>query len=456
MKEPAMKAGSICAVLAAVAFAASSSADVPEITSVTMSQDKRTRLVTVSYTVTNAPAVVTLDIETNCVDGAEVKWASIGGAHIQTFSPDSAVWQRVEEDGTYWIRWHADQDWPDRRVSGSGARAVVTAWATNNTPDYMAVDITVAGGGSVRWYPGADFVPGGVTNSATYRTGALLMRKIVARGVTWNMGSVGEAGRLAAKEVLHTVALSNNYYIGVFPVTQAQWALVETSRQRPSKFTYEGAWAMRPVEYVCYNEIRQNGGNSTGDNAAFNWPHEPNEDSFLGKLKRRTGIYFELPTEAEWEFACRAGNGEGHWGDGSDYMGASTCTNMPGRYTKNGGYVGGTAVPSYTCGKENGTAVCGTHSPNSWGLYDMHGNVWELCLDWYADDITKIGGAANIDQETPANALSTQSAGTARVRRGGSWSNEPQHARSAYRNMSGRGDRGDNVGFRVVCRAGLQ
>ncbi|MBQ6246930.1 MAG: formylglycine-generating enzyme family protein, partial [Kiritimatiellae bacterium] len=88
-------------------------------------------------------------------------------------------------------------------------------------------------------------------------------------------------------------------------------------------------------------------------------------------------------------------------------------------------------------------------------LYDMHGNVWEWCLDWYADDITAHGGKVNIDPATPANTLSGAS-GASRVIRGGRWNNVASYCRPAYRNCLTPTSRDSMYGFRVLCTAGLQ
>ena len=169
------------AALAATTSAALTAA-VPEISSVTMAQDVA-RLVTITYTLADAPAVVTVDVQTNNANGV---WTSIGGEAVWNAQGD--VWKKVET-GSHTITWRPDLSWPDHKIADGGARAVVTAWALDNTPDYMAVDITATGGADTQtYYPAADFVPGGVTN-ADYKTSVLLMRKIMAKDVTWTMGS---------------------------------------------------------------------------------------------------------------------------------------------------------------------------------------------------------------------------------------------------------------------------
>ena len=442
------------AALAAV-IAAMTQAAVPRVSNTQMTQAVN-RLVTITYELADGPAVITLDIETNVTGTAE--WVSIGGANIQQVTGD--VWKKVET-GSHTIQWRPDLSWPDHKIAAGGARAAITAWALDNTPDYMVVDISAAAQPDTQtYYPAADFVPGGVSNSL-YKTTTLLMRKIMAKDVEWTMGSTTlETKRNAAREDTHQVTLTNNYYIGVYEVTQAQWDLVQPSRLAPSYHNNAADRAMRPVEQVCYNEIR-NAANSTTENTAHDWPNDPNPSSFLGKLRTKTGIDdFDLPSEAQWEFAARAGNGDTKWGDGSGILNADKDENLDllGRYERDGGKVqNGTsyAYPEQSCGATNGTAIVGSYAPNAWGIYDMHGNVWEWCLDWYADDITAHGGKVNIDPATPANTLSGAS-GANRVIRGGSWNIAAGDCRPAYRSNRAPSNRYIYYGFRVACTAGLQ
>ena len=460
--SPSGKRHSCRFILAALAATASAAlpAAVPEISGVAMTQASD-RLVTITYTLADAPAVVTVDVQTNVTGDV---WASIGGEAVWNAAGD--VWKKVGDgltegnstSGT--ITWRPDHSWPDHKIADGGARAVVTAWALDNTPDYMAVDVSATGGaGTQTYYPAADFVPGGVTN-AEYKTSVLLMRKIMAKDVTWTMGSTTlETKRNATRETAHRVTLTNNYYIGVYQVTQAQWDLIQPSRLAPSYFNNAADRAMRPVEQVCYNEIR-NAANSTTADTAYDWPADPNPNSFLGKLRTKSGLDFDLPSEAQWEFAARAGNGDTKWGDGSGILNGDSDANLNllGRYERDGGKVqNGTsyANPAQSCGATNGTAIVGSYLPNAWGLYDMHGNVWEWCLDWYADDITAHGGKVNIDPATPANTLSGAS-GAYRVNRGGSWNYAAGYCRSAYRFNFTPTSRNGNNGFRVLCSAGLR
>ena len=425
----------LCA--AATASAILLASDTPEVSNVTMTQAAFGRQVTIIYELNNAPngAVVTLDVETNAPGGA---WASIGGEAVCNAQGD--VWKKVSQ-GSKTITWRPDLSWEGHKITlaNGGARAVVTAWALDNTPNYMVVDISATGGADKQtYYPGADFVPGGVANSL-YKTTTFLMRKIMAKDVTWTMGSVVESGRNATREKPHQVTLTNNYYIGVYEVTQTQWQQI--TGYNPSYFKTEQA--MRPLEQVDYRDIRQ--GKGTAQETAYAsggvYPDAPYGESFLGLLRTKTHIDFDLPSEAQWEFAARAGNGEGYWSDGSaiqisDDMDANL--GRLGRYKLNGG---GTS-PESNCGVANGTAIVGSYAQNAWGLYDVHGNVFELCLDFYADNITSLNGAVNTTQSDY------------RVIRGGSWSHNAGPCRSAFRTSFAQ--RFNTTGFRVACPVGQQ
>ena len=434
----------------AVATTAALSAAVPEISGVTMVQ-ANDRLVTITYTLADAPAVITLDVQTNVTGDV---WVSIGGEAVWNATGD--VWKQIET-GNRTITWRPDLSWPDHKIADGGARAVVTAWALDNTPDYMVVDVSSAAQpNSQTYYPAADFVPGGVSNSL-YKTTTLLMRKIMAKDVTWTMGSTKlETLNRLVREDTHQVKLENNYYIGVYEVTQSQWSQVATNSTISANFTSERF--MRPMEKVCYNEIR-NSANASA-NASYNWPNNPHPSSFLGLIRSKTGLDFDLPSESQWEFAARAGNGCGYWNDGSAILNVNLDANLDllGRYERNGGRVlNGTtyADPAADCDVTSGTAIVGSYAPNAWGLYDMHGNVLEWCLDWYEENISAYDGRVNIALSDPAKTLSG-TAGSARMPRGGCWSNGAGNCRPSCRFGFAANDRNKLIGFRVVCTAGLR
>ncbi|MBP5543304.1 MAG: formylglycine-generating enzyme family protein [Kiritimatiellae bacterium] len=452
--------------MSAAGAAISLFAAAPVVSNVSMTQNTK-GTATITYTLSEADAVVTLDIQTNATGGA---WTSIGGEAVSSALGD--VWKAVGT-GTHTIKWDGATNWGTRQIPVNGIRAVITAWALNNTPDYMVVDIADgAQPNSQRYYPSVDFLPGSapgqkgaITNNTAYRLTKLVMRKIMTKDIEWTMGSTAlETLRTDARENTHPVTLTNNYYIGVFEITQNQWAQIQPARTAPSYFSKPGECAMRPVDRVCYNEIRNNDGTSAADNTSYNWPHDPNPASFLGLLRTRTGIPFDLPSEAQWEFACRAGNGDTKWGDGSAMLNNNTDSNLAkiARYYQNGGSaVSYNDANGATHGPEVGTAYAGTYRPNSWGLYDMSGNIPEWCLDYYEENIAGHGGMVNINPEDGTQTRSGNSPiqdstyGPYRVVRGGGFGAWAYANRPAFRNNKGQRLRYD-IGLRVVCPVELQ
>ena len=209
--------------------------------------------------------------------------------------------------------------------------------------------------------------------------------KLVLRYVepgTFNMGDLQHENY----DVANGVEISRGFYIGVFEVTQRQWELV--MGDRPSSFTNENCYAARPVEGVEYEHIR-------GDDAGQNWPlnDEVDDGSFLGRLREKTGLRFDLPTEAQWEYACRAGTST-DFNNGTDYdfdMMWWTTDNdeifaVVGRDARGSAtLIGEQYTTEWDADLASGTAKVGKYVPNAWGLYDMHGNVSEWCRDYYGE-----------------------------------------------------------------------
>ena len=427
------------AVAGTVLAALPARAAVPEVSNVAMSQNDLSKRVKITYDLTDA-AVVTVDIQTNATVGGTTVWTTIGGPAVSAATGD--VWKRVES-GSHTIRWQPDLAWPGHRIENGGVRAVVTAWALDNTPDYMVVDITEGAKlNSQKYYPSADSLPGGLLGNADYRLSKLVLRKVMSKDVEWTMGSTDvETERESWREATHLVQLTNNYYIGVFPITQSQFSLLGKNLAS-AHFTQAGA--MRPMDSVCYNILRQadSGNQVESDVRSYSWPHAPNPRSFLGKLRERTGLDFDLPSEAQWEFAARAGHGSGSWGDGSPILNTDSDGNLA-------------RLGCYARTDDQGTTVVGTFAPNDWGLYDMQGNVWEWCLDWSKDDISAHCGATNVDPNDGSKLLSGE-AGEKRVARGGCWGDRAQYSRPAYRLALDPWGTWRTYGVRVVCTAGLK
>lgn len=412
---------SSCFVVAAAFSASAAFGAVPEVSSVAMSQDS-SRLVTITYTLANAPAVVTLDILTNGV--------SIGGANIDCLSGD--VNRIVTGNGTHTIMWRPDLSWPDHKISESVCQAAVTAWAMDCPPDYAVIDLVEKTDCRWRFYPAVEFLPGGILGNTAYRTSKLVMRKIHAKNVSWTMGAI-------ANNTAHAVTLADDYYIGVFELTQAQWACLPVDTGRPPFFDVEGS--MRPMETAVLYWI----GLGARSKAYFP-PNPAHPDCYAGKLTTRAGnvSVFGVPTEAQWEFACRAGHGEGYYGNGI----AETESNMKlvARCASNSG-----SSPQKTDGPDRGTAICGTYQPNDWGLYDMIGNVSEFCIDYWQDDITDNhdGIPAFIEKDAAGNT------NIKHVRRGGSYWNGFDLCNCWSRESGDDNYGAKSNGYRLSCSAKL-
>ena len=414
--------------LLSAAFASTAALAVPEVSNVVFTQPPEGGKATISYSLQNGPAVITVDIRTNGVSIGEQNFANVSGD----------VNCKVSGDTTHQISWKPHKSWPGHTFSG-GVDAVVTAWSLDNPPDYMVVDLANENA-APRYYVSTNALPGGLFGNDVYRTSMLVMRKIAAADVPWTM---------CAGTVPHAVTLDADYYIGVFEFTQGQYYTL--FGDWPSViFTYEPDRAKRPIENYAYNSIRGWG---------FNWPTPPDESMPLGKLRKVTGIDFDLPTEAQWEYACRAGNRLGTWGDGSPYLGDTTDANLDrlGRYKWNGGFLqGGTVQPtSETPAAEGGTALVGSYAPNSWGLYDMHGNVAEWVLDGfsYPGVIKNFGGALNIDPTDGTKTLDGETF-SSRVVCGGCYWWDASAAKCESRSGENPTYTGNWVyGFRVACPA---
>ena len=455
-----MSTKQIFAAVAASTAITTFAATVPNISGVTMAQSTSSRLVTITYNV-DAEAVITLDIQTNYTENAETKWASIGGEAVWNAAGD--VWKKVAS-GDHTITWRPDLSWPDHKIEGASARAVVTAWSLDNTPDYMVVNLALdkTADGFLTFFPGEAYLPKSdyaqakaITGNPEYKTNKLVMRKILAQGVTWTFGSSAvetqrqdDSGN--HRETAKAVTLNDNYYIGVFEVTQRQWQsvtnrtaiTVRTSNFRANQCTGD----MRPLDTVSRYPVRN----------TQSYLDDPPAGTFLAILRDLTGLNFDLPWDAQWEFAARAGWGSGYWGDGTAIQNSSADTNLDrlGRYNPEGSG----NLPTDLTGTEDpatgGTANVGSYEPNDWGLYDMYGNVWEITLD---------SGSVITADGTPSTG------GSSLALRGGSWCSPASYCRPAMRWNGNSNLFGSNygfgntatqcqqaIGFRLACPVGIQ
>jgi formylglycine-generating enzyme required for sulfatase activity len=207
-----------------------------------------------------------------------------------------------------------------------------------------------------------------------------------------------EEYRLSGDFDEHEVTITKPFYLGAYPVTQEQYAAI--MRASPSKFK----GATHPVEQVSWTEAQ----------------------AFCKKASAKTHRKFRLPTEAEWEYACRAGT--------------QTAFSFGGDWRQLGDH----AWYGDNSGKT--THPVGEKKPNAFGLYDMHGNVWQWCSDWHSESYD---ATAVKDPRGPKS-------GKNHVARGGAWLGDVRMCRSAFRTSSGPDTRLAYFGFRVVVESAVQ
>ena len=270
----------------------------------------------------------------------------------------------------------------------------VQAAAANKGAPFLVIDLSA--GEEAKKYPVSylSAVPAGGWDK-THKTDRLVLRRIEPG--TFIMGSPASELGHREDERQRQVTLTRAYYIGIFEVTQRQWELVMGNN--PSWFKKEAA--MRPVEQISYCMVR-------GSLAGMNWPSDNavDETSFVGRLRSRTGLAgFDLPTEAQWEYACRAET-ETAINNGKNLTSCDECLNVQEVAV----YRRSRDLSEELVGPEQGgSATVGSRLPNRWGLYDMHGNVLEWCLDCF--------GPYSDSAVDPVGAKS----GSTRVLRGGPW-----------------------------------
>lgn len=411
--------------------------------SVAMTQNPLTRDVKIAYTLSGAPGIVTVDILTNGV--------SIGAEHFRGITGDV---NRKVEPGAREIQWRAPYAaWNDHGGHSFSATAVVSAWATNSPPTYMVIDTETLAKDDFRFYPNAEAIPGGVTNDI-YKTKYLVMRRVYATGVMWRMGvPIAEtntyfngSNSLLLDVPPHPVILTNDYYLGVYEMTQKQWqnAYVKSGasgeKAQPSIYKDATDADLRPVENIAWKTTRGDGDSG----ASYNWPsngHDVDPSYFFGKMRSKTGLMFDLPTCAQWEFACRAG--------------CTLTNNLYGVSIDDlAWHSGNWQDDPVSCLAANGncnqTHAVGQKLPNAWGFYDMLGNVEEWCLD-RKTSTTAYYNADGTPSVEPQGAVATSGN---RLRRGGAFENPAAHSRCGHDIYAwSHAARNKILGLRLWCPA---
>ena len=232
----------------------------------------------------------------------------------------------------------------------------------------------------------------------------LNMTMIWVEGGEFLMGCTSEQGNCDSDEQNVRRVTVDGFYIGMLEVTQSQWEKVMGTSiyQQKSKTVYDKTYGVGPdypMYYVSWDEATE----------------------FCRLLSNKTGRTYTLPTEAQWEYAARGGKKA----EGTKYAGSNVVD----------------AVAWYTDNSGSTTHVCGSKRANALGIYDMSGNVWEWCKDWYASSYV------SYDTNNPTG----PSSGSHRVNRGGSWYNYASYCRVASRSFYAPSYCDSNLGFRVVC-----
>lgn len=390
------------------------------VSGVEFKQNLATRDIVVNYTLSDGAAYVRAEILTNGVPIEAAK--SFYGDYTQDGVP------KVVAEGDRTFCWRAGVDWPDHLADNLQVR--VSAYPTNELASifkYVIVDLS--GGSGAASYPinfcntlpdGAQDANGKWTND--YKTSKLVL-KSVAPGTLQNDGT-------GQNKTAYSVTVTKPYYLGVFEVTQQQYANVMNAW--PAAFSKSRTY--RPVENVSYNTIR-------GSSAGAGWPANGTVDdsSFMGQLRTKTGGFrFDLPTHAQWEYACRAGTSTDlHSGKNCAYWDTKAVGHCwDGDWNGNSPDGGRDEPPK-------GTRNVGELQVNPFGFYDMIGNVAEWTLDWYGTPATYYYGLTN-----PVGPTS----GSNRCVCGGSFGADFNACRSSALSSSAPNTVNWAIGFRVAIQ----
>ena len=337
----------------------------------------------------------------------------------------------VEGDGQYGLiigsgskrlTWDSTADL-GHTVDSSAAKVAVYAQDVTGNATYLVFDLTSNTVGYSSTAPSA-------AEGAVTKLTQIWFRRVEAG--TFVMGSNSNDpyhGEYAASEVEHTVTITKPFYMGVFEFTQKQFETI-AGYNPVEMWAYIGP--TKPVDNVSYNDLR-------GENAGATWPqytdHRVDANSFFSVFRARFGnqFIFDLPTDAQWEMACRDKGdgtywGSGVWNDGSAILGTNPDSNLDNLANYDGD---STPVPHEV----------GTKNPNFIGLYDMHGNVDEMCLDIWAPDVSSY----TVDPVGPLPSYNLY-----RVVRSGDCSTDAKECRAAHRSFLFPSNRLSEDGFRAV------
>ncbi|MGN0834198.1 MAG: formylglycine-generating enzyme family protein [Kiritimatiellia bacterium] len=376
---------------------------VPQIANVGIAFDQDNCNVTVSYDLSE-DAIVTVEFE---VDGQPVSgpacWRISGDVH-----------KRVTAGEGRTFRWRPDLV---AAAAAANTKVAVWAWTDANPPPVFVQDLCIHDVDmGRRYYQSFADLPGGIQDKL-YKTTKMVFVRIPAKGVTWQMGQASGA----SGATLHKVTFTYDYYMAVYPLTQRQYLSIGRCHYNYNLTHLEGKgddtgssytcndgddWDVCPVDYMYKSKLI-----NIWDSIA-SAPYKVEGNSLVNAFRviqigtddaAGTSSQAHIPTEAEWEYACRAGNGELLNVEGAELD----------EIAWHSGNSGGRMRP------------VGLKKPNAWGLYDMIGNVWEVCRDTWTSTLT------SADQTDPAN----YSWGWDLVSRGGAFNEDAANVHSAARRL---------------------
>jgi uncharacterized protein (TIGR02996 family) len=327
--------------------------------------------------------------------------------------PEAALLAALHDNPCDQASWSALADWLEEKGEGGRAELVRLRLALRAAPRGERRKASEA--------RQRELLAAGTAPRVPELVNSLGMRLALVPPGKFRMGSPqGERHRYPDEGPRHEVEITRAFYLGVFPVTQAEYERV--TGMNPSHFAAGGQGA----EAVSGLDTRDFPVDSVSWRDAV---------AFCEKLsalpeEKLAGRKYRLPTEAEWEYACRAGVLADPFHFGASASGLEV--NFDGDHPPSGGEEGP------FLGR---TTAVGSYRPNAWGLYDLHGNVCEWCSDWFDEDYYS---------ESPKRNPQGPDAGTSRVLRGGCWNFYGWNCRTAYRGNNAPGYRHYLIGFRVA------
>lgn len=357
------------------------------------------------------------EAETDAQFKIEVKASYAGGDRI--IEAKTFVTEPVAKPGSGHVTWDLGADCPELKAPDLRVAVIATPFDTATTPVYLVVDLS--GGKNATSYPvhytTVDPVHTPKANDAC-KTTELWLRRIHPKGEQFIIA--GTAAPSDSNSNFYS-KLTKDYYIAIFETTQQQW--YQLNAAWISDMSNETWRATRPVDSIYPNRLFGSNG--------WKWPDDKSvpASSVLGRLRSKSGLAFNLPTEAQWQYAANGGTvGSYAYKDPTGrtygYTEIARCLENSGRDTvvSSDGWDG-------LCDADVGSACVGSYKPNAYGLYDMIGNVAEDCVDAYANSantkqyyVEQGYAFPLVDSEgLPRSAANTLTGGLRVVRRGGGW-----------------------------------